>query len=152
MRVLYSLNRVKCRTKGAYHVPVCWVREFGKGRMFHTNLGHNESTWQNPKVKEHLLAGIRWALGLEKGPAEPNPDVQALENLRSFVAVAGPEAGKEVEPLLAAAAKAAKDAAWLEKVSADIAAVRRIDPKKDPEKHKSEVARLLAEVEKKAAP
>src|ERR1043166_3627084 len=62
VRVLYSLNMAKCKTKMPYHVPVCWVREVGSGRLFYTNLGHNESTWANPKFKEHLLAGIRWAL------------------------------------------------------------------------------------------
>jgi hypothetical protein len=73
VRVLYSLNMSKCKLKMPYHVPICWVRQVGKGRLFYTNLGHNESTWQNPKVKEHVLAGLRWALGLEQGPAEPNP-------------------------------------------------------------------------------
>ncbi|HWE36835.1 MAG TPA: ThuA domain-containing protein, partial [Isosphaeraceae bacterium] len=62
------------------HYPVSWTREYGKGRVFYTSLGHREDVWdpswkdQNghrenpPEVAEayqrHLLGGIRWALGL----------------------------------------------------------------------------------------
>lgn len=77
VRVLLSLNMEKCSPKMPYFVPLCWVREVGQGRLFYTNLGHNEATWVNPKFQEHLLAGIRYVLKLENGDATPNPDVQA---------------------------------------------------------------------------
>lgn len=148
VRVIYSLNMAKCKTKAPYHVPVCWVREFGKGRLFYTNLGHNEGTWTNPQFKEHLLAGIRWALKLEDGPAEPNPDLQYVEQLKAFILVAG--AGKDTESLVAKAERAVKsDLAWGAKMYEDIDKYRRSDKKKDPEKAKAEVERLLAEIEKK---
>jgi len=152
VRVLYSLNMSKCKTRMPYHVPVCWVREYGQGRVFYTNLGHNEGTWQNVKFKEHLLAGIRWALKLEEGSAVPNPDVQALEGMKSFLAVAAGEAGKNYDELAAVAKSAAKDGAWLEKTLADIAALRKIDGKKDPDKRKAELTRILEEIEKKRTP
>jgi hypothetical protein len=151
VRVLYSLNMAKCKTKMPYHVPVCWVRKFEKGRVFYTNLGHNEGTWQNPKFKEHLLAGIRWALKLEEGSAVPNPEVQALEGVLSFLAVAAGEAGKNYDELAAVAKAAAKDAAWLQKVLAEIAALRKIDAKKDPDRRKAELIRILGEIDKKRA-
>lgn len=132
VRVIYSLNMAKCKTKAPYLVPLCWVREVGKGRLFYTNLGHNEGTWQNPKFKEHLLAGIRWALKLEDGPAEPNPEIQAVEQVRSFLAVAGPEAGKSSGGLIEALGKG--DKARLGEFWGQIAAYRRIDGKKDAEK------------------
>src|SRR6185436_1146409 len=106
VRVLYSLNMAKCKTKQPYHVPVCWVREFGKGRLFYTNLGHNEGTWQNPQFKEHLLTGIRWALKLEEGPAEPNPELQYAEQIKAFAIVLG--GGKDTESLIARAEKGVK--------------------------------------------
>ena len=65
----------KCNPKMPWHVPVCWVREYEKGRLFYTNLGHNEKTWEDATFKAHLLAGIRWALKLEQGSATPNPEV-----------------------------------------------------------------------------
>lgn len=150
VRVLQSLNMAKCRTKGPYHVPVCWVREYGKGRMFYTNLGHNEGTWQNSTFKQHLLAGIRWALKLEDGPAAPNPEVQAAESAKAFLAVAGPDTGKNVDDLLARLAKAsAAETARLVPLYGDFQALRRI---KDAGKKKAEIARLAAEIEKALGP
>ena len=148
VRVLYSLNMAKCKTKQPYHVPVCWVREFGKGRLFYTNLGHNEGTWQNPQFKEHLLTGIRWALKLEEGPAEPNPELQYAEQIKAFAIVLG--GGKDTESLIARAEKGVKaDPAWGAKMYEDIDKFRRSDKKKDPEKAKAEQDRILAEIEKK---
>ncbi len=72
------------KTPGDY--PIAWCKQFGKGRVFYTSLGHREDMWddetpadfkrQNSKAvsqayQEHLLAGIKWALGLEKGSAKP---------------------------------------------------------------------------------
>ena len=70
--------------------PVSWVRNAGKGRVFYTSLGHREDLWSaDPEMKgrvnsvelakqyqAHILGGIKWALGLVEGSAEPNPDVQ----------------------------------------------------------------------------
>jgi len=81
------------------------VREYGQGRLFYTILGHNESSWTIAKFKEHLLAGIRWALKLEEGSAVPNPEVQALENTKSLVAALVAETGKKDEEVVAAVEK-----------------------------------------------
>ena len=43
---------------------VSWVRDFGQGRVFYTSLGHEDAVWNDPKVQEHMLGGIKWALGL----------------------------------------------------------------------------------------
>lgn len=45
--------------------PISWCRDFGKGRVFYTALGHNEHVWQMPAFQRHLLGGIEWALRLE---------------------------------------------------------------------------------------
>ncbi|GIX04674.1 MAG: glycosyl hydrolase [Planctomycetaceae bacterium] len=76
VRVLMSLDMSKCSTKRPYMVPVSWVKHYGEGRVFYTNLGHNEKTWTNPQFLAHITGGIRWALNLEEGSAEPNPDLQ----------------------------------------------------------------------------
>lgn len=73
VRVLMSLNMEKCPTKKPYHVPVSWVKNYGEGRVFYSNLGHNELTWVNPLFLEHATGGFRWALGLEPGDVTPNP-------------------------------------------------------------------------------
>jgi type 1 glutamine amidotransferase len=63
------------KTPGVY--PISWCKEFGKGRVFYTSLGHREDVWdpswpdrKNPKevaedYQKHILSGIKWALGLE---------------------------------------------------------------------------------------
>jgi uncharacterized protein len=69
------------RSPGIY--PIAWCKEYGKGRVFYTSLGHREDVWdptwpdrKNPKevaeaYQKHILAGIKWALGLEKMNAKP---------------------------------------------------------------------------------
>lgn len=79
VRVLMSLNMAKCRTKAAYHVPVSWVKAWGDGRIFYSNLGHNEATWTNELFQQHLLAGIKWSAGLTEGESKPNPEVSKAQ-------------------------------------------------------------------------
>jgi len=72
------------KTPGFY--PIAWCKEFGNGRVFYTALGHREDMWdadtpekfkrENSKevsaaYQKHILGGIQWALGLEKGDAKP---------------------------------------------------------------------------------
>ena len=72
------------KTPGFY--PISWCKEFGNGRVFYTSLGHREDIWdaetpadfkrENSKeiseaYQKHILGGIQWALGLEKGDAKP---------------------------------------------------------------------------------
>ncbi|MBL9116283.1 MAG: ThuA domain-containing protein [Verrucomicrobiaceae bacterium] len=68
--------------------PVSWCRKAGSGRVFYTSLGHREDLWSDSaEIKDrknsvetskqyqaHILGGIKWALGLVEGSAEPNPD------------------------------------------------------------------------------
>lgn len=73
------------RTPG--HYPVSWCKDFGRGRVFYTSLGHREDMWdaawragqrdrRNPpevpqQFRAHLLGGMRWALGLAEGDSAP---------------------------------------------------------------------------------
>jgi len=58
-------------TKEAGHYAVSWCKQFGKGKVFYTSLGHNKSVWARDDYQQHLLGGIKWALGLEPGDAAP---------------------------------------------------------------------------------
>lgn len=65
--------------------PISWCREYGKGRVFYTALGHREDVWDDdpamkdrrntPEVsrafQQHILGGIRWTLGLAPGDGKP---------------------------------------------------------------------------------
>jgi len=62
------------------HYPVSWSKDYGKGKVFYTSLGHREDVWDaDPEIKNranlvkvsqtfqtHILGGIKWALGLEQ--------------------------------------------------------------------------------------
>ena len=53
------------------YFPIAWCKNYGKGKMFYTELGHSEAVWESEEYQKHILGGIRWALGLEKGDAKP---------------------------------------------------------------------------------
>lgn len=46
---------------------VSWIKNWGSGRVFYTNLGHGGNhaglELENSPVLEHLLLGIQWAMG-----------------------------------------------------------------------------------------
>lgn len=79
VHVLMSLNMAKCGLKKPYQVPVAWVKTYGDGKIFYTNLGHNTETWTNKLFIESLLGGIKWVLGQEEGDATPNPEVSKAQ-------------------------------------------------------------------------
>jgi type 1 glutamine amidotransferase len=43
--------------------PIAWVKRYGDGRVFYCSLGHRKEMYWNPKILQHYLAGIQWALG-----------------------------------------------------------------------------------------
>jgi type 1 glutamine amidotransferase len=52
-------------------LPLSWAKSHGRGRVFYTALGDWEETWSDPRYREHLIGGIRWAMGLTaSGPGE----------------------------------------------------------------------------------
>jgi type 1 glutamine amidotransferase len=100
VHVLMSLNLAKCKTKGemkkgpdgkntdevakARHVPVSWVKNYGDGKVFVTNLGHNESTWVDQRFLDHVAGGVKWVLGLEPGDATPNPELSKEQEAKAL--------------------------------------------------------------------
>lgn len=63
-------NKKEARPKEV-DVPVSWCRTLGKGRLFYTNLGHNQTTFQNRTILQHMLDGIQYTLGDLKADAVP---------------------------------------------------------------------------------
>ena len=113
VRVLFSLNMAKSKPQMPYHVPVCWVRNFGKGRVFFTNLGHNGSTWENETYHKHLIEGFKWSLKLTDGPAEPNVKLQAEESIKAFCLVAAKQLKLDESELLKKCRAKADEAAFI---------------------------------------
>lgn len=96
--MLVSLEMQASSPREPWHVPVSWVRDYGAGRVFYTNFGHNDVTWKDPMFQEHIAEGIAWSLKRFDAEATPNPDVQAAEYLRSVIAAAAAATGKFRRP------------------------------------------------------
>ena len=45
---------------------IAWVKSYGEGRVFYTELGHRDEMWRDPNYQQHITGGIRFALGLAK--------------------------------------------------------------------------------------
>ena len=90
VRALWFMQHDAQKVEEKMFFPVAWCKMAGKGRVFYTTLGHREDLWSDaPEMKDrknsvemskqfqaHILGGIKWALGLAAGSAEPNPSVQ----------------------------------------------------------------------------
>jgi type 1 glutamine amidotransferase len=145
LRVLVSLDMAASSPKEPWHVPVAWIRNYGKGRVFNTNFGHNDATWKEPRFQKHMEQGIAWALGRFDAPAEPNPDVQAAEYVRSVVAAAAVAANKNADDLLAKAnARIAASPSWAADLRPMLVEIRGLTP----EERAAALAKVVAEIEK----
>lgn len=52
--------------------PVAWCRDYGKGRVFYSSLGHRVDVVQRADIKKHFLGGVLWSLGLAPGKGTPH--------------------------------------------------------------------------------
>lgn len=55
---MHSLIRID---RGKEQQSMGWVRDYGKGRMFYTALGHGRPAWTNPHFQRLVVRGIYWA-------------------------------------------------------------------------------------------
>ena len=49
---------------GEYH-PMAWYHEYDGGRGFYTALGHDNKSFEDPLYMQHLLGGIKYAMGAD---------------------------------------------------------------------------------------
>lgn len=103
-RVLLALNMERAAPQMPHAVPLCWVREYGKGRVFYTNFGNSEAVWGDELFRRHVLGGLKWALKLEPGSADADPD--------AFVKLDG----------MARSAVLSSDKGWLVKAAKSVSA------------------------------
>ena len=96
-RVLVSLDPTKPHNREAKELhekllslasedvsrPVAWIHEFGKGRVFYSNLGHNNTTFWQPNVLQHYLGGIQYALGDIEADATQSSDLGEIKYARA---------------------------------------------------------------------
>ena len=66
---IHLLAHAKSKVDQKHH-PQAFVRDYGKGRVFLTTLGHDVRAYtNNPAVGELLRRGCAWAAGIP--PANP---------------------------------------------------------------------------------
>jgi type 1 glutamine amidotransferase len=53
--------------------PVSWIRNYGRGHVFYSSLGHMPDTFMTPELVGHFLAGLQFMLGDLEADATPNP-------------------------------------------------------------------------------
>lgn len=46
-----------------HSLPLAWTLRAQGGRTFYTSLGHKSEHYKDPRFLQHLLGGIRWAMG-----------------------------------------------------------------------------------------
>jgi type 1 glutamine amidotransferase len=42
---------------------LAWWRNYGRGRVFYTALGHRAEVWQDERFQQHIIGALRWAMG-----------------------------------------------------------------------------------------
>jgi len=94
VHLLMSLNMAKCNPKKPYHVPLAWAKDWGQGKVFYTNLGHNETTWTNKTFLKSVENAVRWIRNMEPGDATPNPELSKAEDEKAKAAVAQKQASR----------------------------------------------------------
>lgn len=89
VHVLLSLDYSQSPTGGAvnvehgYHVPVCWIKNYGDGKVYFNNLGHREVTWTNKEFLTSITNAVKWIRGEIEVDATPNPDVSAAQEAKA---------------------------------------------------------------------
>jgi uncharacterized protein len=53
--------------------PIAWVKNYGKGRVFSSTLGHTDASWDDPRVQQIYLEGIKWVLRMTDAQVKPHP-------------------------------------------------------------------------------
>jgi type 1 glutamine amidotransferase len=52
--------------------PIAWIKNYGKGRVFYTGLGHTDTSWDDPRIRSMTLEAIKWAINGRETP-KPHP-------------------------------------------------------------------------------
>ncbi|XVQ87789.1 ThuA domain-containing protein [Microbispora siamensis] len=60
--------------------PIAWCKEYQGGRSFYTGGGHTAESFSEPEFRQHLLGGIRYAMGDLKADCRPETGYTTLYN------------------------------------------------------------------------
>jgi type 1 glutamine amidotransferase len=52
-------------------VPIVWIKQYGKGRVFVSTFGHGKEAFDDPDIARLYTEGVKWALRLTGQDARP---------------------------------------------------------------------------------
>ena len=52
---------------------VTWAKQYGKGRVYYSTLGHVDANWDDPRLQKMYLEAIKWAMGMVNADVTPRP-------------------------------------------------------------------------------
>ncbi|MFB7334358.1 DUF1080 domain-containing protein [Streptomyces adustus] len=58
--------------------PIAWCQDYQGGRAFYTGGGHTKESYADPAFRQHLLGGIRWAIGDVQADCRPETGYRPL--------------------------------------------------------------------------
>ncbi|WP_432030747.1 ThuA domain-containing protein [Streptomyces sp. 1222.5] len=58
--------------------PIAWCQDYQGGRAFYTGGGHTKESYADPAFRQHLLGGIRWAVGDTQADCRPENGYRPL--------------------------------------------------------------------------
>lgn len=69
---------------------ICWIRPWGKGRVFYNAHGHGANVFQDKAFQEHIGLAMRWAIGDIEADTTPSKELdraalaaKAVESLKN---------------------------------------------------------------------
>ncbi|MEE1832033.1 ThuA domain-containing protein [Streptomyces sp. SP17KL33] len=58
--------------------PIAWCQDYQGGRAFYTGGGHTKESFAEPAFRQHLLGGLRWAIGEAQADCRPENGYRSL--------------------------------------------------------------------------
>jgi hypothetical protein len=66
---------------------MCWIRPWGKGRMYYMSHGHGANVFQDKTFQEHVKLAMQWAIGDLEVDATPSKEIDRSELAAKAVAL-----------------------------------------------------------------
>lgn len=86
LRILLTIDPSKTDMNPKRHIlperlkdmdfAISWIRDYSKGRVFYSSLGHNPHIFWDQKILQHFLDGIQFAMGDLQASATPSNQVK----------------------------------------------------------------------------
>jgi type 1 glutamine amidotransferase/outer membrane protein assembly factor BamB len=51
--------------------PVAWTKNYGKGRVFYSTLGHEDVAWDTKPISTMYFEALKWAMHIDAAPSLP---------------------------------------------------------------------------------